>query len=155
MKTFLTSLETYLKNDTTLSYVKTIDTAKDWDELKEGPFPIINIEPSGQSFQKHKDFHYEEARQVKYKVLFSLAVRDKSYDVSVLGKKDINGILDLTEDFYSSIKGFETDNKRGANPVQIDHDDINVIQRTYKLNENGLFLATAELQIDFYITEFL
>jgi hypothetical protein len=155
MKDFLAALETYLENDSDLNYVQSVSTALDWDDLINGSFPFINLEPEGVSYSKDNNFHFETAQKVKYKVLCSLATRNVSYYLSVIGRKDEPGILDLTEDFYASIKGYEAANRRGTSPIQIVNEDINVVQRTYKMNDSGLFVATAELSIDFYITDFL
>jgi len=154
-KEFLDLLESFFSTNDNLKYVKQVTISADMNDVINGSFPVVNIEPSGFQFEKHPELMYKEYQKDTYKMYFALGTQNESYTTSVIGEDGIKGIVDLVFDFKLALKDFETAYryKTSATPtIKLNRDKLVIAQRTLKLNESGKFLAIAETEVEFYIT---
>ena len=154
-KKFLDEIESFLNTNTNVDYVN-ISVSKDSNDVINGSFPVINIEPSGVQFERHPELDYNKFQKVTYKLYFSLGTQNESYETSVLGDDGIKGIIDLIYDFKEALKDFEEayqySNNSSGYIIKLNRDKVNIVQRNLKLNESGKFLAIAECEMEFYLT---
>ena len=152
-KEFLTLLEKFFKTNSNLKYVNEISVSKDFNDIINGSFPILNMEPDGMQFEKHPELMYKEYQKRTFKIYFTLGIQDDSYKTSVLGNRGKKGITDLMFDFEEALKDFETAYRydtSSINSIKLNRDKLVMVQRTLKLNESGKFLACAETVVEFF-----
>lgn len=153
---FLTLLQKFFKFNNNLKYLDDVTIAKDFNDIINDSFPILNLEPTGVQFEKHPELQYGEYQKVTYKVYFTLGTQNDSYTTSVIGKKGIKGIVDLIFDFKDALKDFETAYRYKSNDagiiIKLNRDEVIFTQRNLKLNQSGKFLACAEVEVEFYLT---
>ena len=154
---FMEILQSFLRVNSNLSYLADVSIAKDFNDIINDSFPIINIEPAGVQFEKHPELQYGEYQKVTFQIYFTLATQNESYKTSVIGNDGIKGIIDLIFDFKEALKEFEVeyrynDATTGKQLIKLNRDDVVITQRNLKLNQSGKFLAAAECEIPFYVT---
>ena len=59
-KEFLDLLESFFSTNDNLKYVKQVTISADMNDVINGSFPVVNIEPSGFQFEKHPELMYKE-----------------------------------------------------------------------------------------------
>lgn len=154
---FLAILQSFMRTNSNLDYLADVAVSKDFNDIINEEFPILNIEPSGVQFQRHPELQYGDYQKVTFKIYFSMGTQNESYTTSVIGDDGIKGIVDLIFDFKEALKDFEIEYKyndasTGKKLIKLNRDDVIITQRNLKLNQSGKFLATAECEVEFYIT---
>ena len=147
MKTTLTGLYNYFQKAAGLKYVRSITVCDDMNKLIEaGKFPIINIEGTKKAYQEFEGFHPDTAEQPVFNVIIQFATKHAEYKTATMGKADVKGIWELSDDIYDTIRDYLESIKRTSGSLSIVKKP-SIYSRTWTMADRE-YMAGADLTID-------
>ena len=151
MKALITALLNQLKNHPSLTYAAQCAYLSEdpYELMEKNRFPFFNVVPGDQRIEMGLDnFSKVEFERHIYPVMIQFATSSLRLNVAIMGDDTNNkkGILDFSDDIWTAIKFDRTVN----NTVDGIIPSNSVIPNDFIKDNNSLFIARAEIKIEFY-----